>query len=63
VLRGFTPPPRECVVRDGGGVQSWACKGAKCGGAVCGRARFDAVYEKEMMQPLDNVRVELCDDA
>jgi hypothetical protein len=23
------------------------------GGAACGRARFDAVYEKEMMHPLD----------
>jgi hypothetical protein len=26
-------------------------------------ARFDAVYEKEMTQALDNVRVELCKDA
>jgi hypothetical protein len=28
--------------------------GAVSGGAACGRVRFDAVYEKEMMQPLDN---------
>jgi hypothetical protein len=30
---------------------------------VCGHARFDAGYEKEMMQPLDSVRVELCYDV
>jgi hypothetical protein len=35
----------------------------ECGGAAYRRARFDAVYEKQMMQPLDSVRVELCDDA
>jgi hypothetical protein len=27
--------------------------------AACGRARCDAVDEKEMMQPLDKVQVEL----
>jgi hypothetical protein len=33
-------------------------------GVVSGRARFDAVDdEKEMMQPLDSVQVELCQDA
>jgi hypothetical protein len=37
--------------------------GAMCGGAASGRAGFDAVYEKEMMQPLYGVRVELCKDA
>jgi hypothetical protein len=44
-------------------VQLGACLGAVCGGAACGSTRFDAVYEKEMMQPLDGVRVELCKDA
>jgi hypothetical protein len=44
-------------------VQFGACVGAVCGGVACGRARFDAVHEKEMMQPLDSVRVELCKDA
>jgi hypothetical protein len=60
---GFLPPPGECALRSGGRVQLGACGGAECGGAACGRAGFDAVYEKEMMQPLDNVCVELCDDA
>jgi hypothetical protein len=32
---------------------------AVSGGAACGRARFDAVDEEEMMQPSDNVQVEL----
>jgi hypothetical protein len=36
--------------------------GGVSGGAACGRARFDAVYE-EMVQPLDNVQVELFYDA
>jgi hypothetical protein len=31
--------------------------------AECGRARFDAVREKEVVQPLDSVQVELCEDA
>jgi hypothetical protein len=44
-------------------VQLGACVGAVCGGVACGRARLDAVYEKEIMQPLDSVRVELCKDA
>jgi hypothetical protein len=34
-----------------------------CGGAASGRAGFDAVHEYEMMQPLDSVRLELCNDA
>jgi hypothetical protein len=50
-------------VRSGDIVQFGARVGAVCGGAACGRARFDAVYEKEMMPTLDNVRVELCKDA
>jgi hypothetical protein len=50
-------------MRGGGSLQSWACVGAVCGGAACGRARFDRIYEEEMMQPLDSVRVELCEDA
>jgi hypothetical protein len=37
--------------------------GAVCRGAACGRARLDAVYEKEMMQPLESVQVELCEDV
>jgi hypothetical protein len=40
-----------------------ACVGAVCGVAASGCAGFDAVYEKEMMQPLDSVRMELCDDT
>jgi hypothetical protein len=35
-------------VRSGGSVHLGACVGAVCGGAACGRARFDAVYEKEI---------------
>jgi hypothetical protein len=50
-------------VRGGVGVQLGACVGAVCGGAASGCAGFDAVHEEEMMQPLDNVRVELCNDA
>jgi hypothetical protein len=50
-------------MRGGGGVQLGACVGAVCGGVARGRAGFDAVYEEEMMQPLDSVRVELCNDA
>jgi hypothetical protein len=34
--------------------------GTVSGGAAFGRARFDAVDEKEIVQPLDSVRVELC---
>jgi hypothetical protein len=33
--------------------------GAVSGGAACGRTRFDAVDEKEMVQPMDSVQVEL----
>jgi hypothetical protein len=36
---------------------------AVSGGAECGRARLDAVYEKEMVQPLSIVQVESCEDA
>jgi hypothetical protein len=32
---------------------------AVSGGAACGRAIFDAVDEKEMVQPLDSVQAEL----
>jgi hypothetical protein len=59
---GFYSLPEECDVRSGGSVQLRACVGAVCGGAACGRARYNAVGE-EMMQPLDSVRVELCKDA
>jgi hypothetical protein len=44
-------------------VHLGACEGAMCGGAAGGRAGLDAVYEKEVMQPLDSMRVELCKDA
>jgi hypothetical protein len=38
--------------------------GAVSGGGVAGgRARFDAVDEKEMVHPLDSVQVELCYDV
>jgi hypothetical protein len=32
---------------------------AVSGGAACGRAKFDVVDEKEMVQPLDSEQVEL----
>jgi hypothetical protein len=32
-------------MRVDGGVHTWACEGARCGGAAGGRAGFDAVYE------------------
>jgi hypothetical protein len=50
-------------MRGGGGVQLKACVGAVCAGAASGCEGFDAIYEKEIMQPSDNVRVELCNDA
>jgi hypothetical protein len=56
---GFLIPPRGGDVRKGGSYQSGSCMGAVSGGAACGRARFDAVYE-ETIQPLDSVQVELC---
>jgi hypothetical protein len=59
----FLPPSGECAVRDGGSCQSRACVGAVSGCAACGRARFDAVDDKDMVQPLDNVQVESCSDA
>jgi hypothetical protein len=49
-------------VRSGGSVQLGSFVGAVCGGAGCGRARIDAVYE-EMMQQSMSVRVELGKDA
>jgi hypothetical protein len=60
---GFTPPPGEGVVHGGGCVHLGACVGAVCGVAASGCAGFYAVHEKEMMQSLDSVRMELCDDA
>jgi hypothetical protein len=51
------------VVRVGCGCQSGAGVNARGVDAASGCARFDPVYEKEMMQPLDSVRVELCKDA
>jgi hypothetical protein len=36
--------------------------GAVSGGAASGRAGFNAIYE-EMVQPLDRVQVEMCQDA
>jgi hypothetical protein len=47
-------------VREGGRCQSRACVGAVSGVAACGCARFDATDEKEMVQPLEVVQVELC---
>jgi hypothetical protein len=51
------------VVRVGSGCQARAGVGARRVGAASSCARFDAVDESEMMQPLDGVRVELCEDA
>jgi hypothetical protein len=50
-------------MRGGGGVHVGAYEGAVCRGAARGRAEFDAVDEKEMVEPLDSVRMELCKDA
>jgi hypothetical protein len=50
-------------MRGGGGVRLGACVRAVCGGAASGCAGLDAVNEEEMMQPLYNVCVELCNDA
>jgi hypothetical protein len=50
-------------MQGGGGVQLGACVGAVCGGAASGRAGFHVVYEYEMMQRMDSVRVELCNEA
>jgi hypothetical protein len=44
-------------VREGGSYQSWKCVGAVFGGAACGRTGFDAVNEKQMVQPLDSVQL------
>jgi hypothetical protein len=54
---GFVLPPGEDAMRGGGGVQLGACVGAVCGGAASGCAGFDALYEEEIMQPLDSVYV------
>jgi hypothetical protein len=35
------------------------CVGGVSGGAACGRARFDAIDEKEIVWPLESVQVEL----
>jgi hypothetical protein len=40
-----------------GSVRSGACEGAVRGGAAGGNAGLDAVYEEEMMKPLDSMRV------
>jgi hypothetical protein len=37
--------------------------GSRRVGVSCGRARLNAVDEKEMVQPLDGVQVELCGNA
>jgi hypothetical protein len=50
-------------VRSRGSVHLGACVGALSRGAACGRAIFNAVYEREILQQLDSVRVELCKDA
>jgi hypothetical protein len=44
-------------MRGEGSVRSWACEGAVCGGAARGSAGLDAVYEEEMVKPLDSMRV------
>jgi hypothetical protein len=46
-------------VREGGRCQLGAYVIVVKGGAACGRARLDAVDEKEMMQPLNNMPVNL----
>ena len=47
-------------MREGGRCQLGAYVVVVKGGAACGRARLDAVDEKEMVQPLDSVQVEIC---
>jgi hypothetical protein len=37
-------------VRDGGSSLSGACVGAVSGGPACGRAGFDAINDKEIVQ-------------
>jgi hypothetical protein len=56
-VRGFYSPPGECAMRGEGSVRSWACEGAVGGGAARGSAGIDAVYEEEMVKPLDSMRV------
>jgi hypothetical protein len=50
-------------MRGGGGVQLGMCVGVVSGGATSGCEGFDAVNEELMMQPLDIVRMELCNYA
>jgi hypothetical protein len=50
-------------VRESWRYQSGACVGTVSGGVACGRAKLDAVDEMEMVQPLDCVQVELCEDT
>jgi hypothetical protein len=52
----------ECGVRKGGSFQPMGCVGVGSGGAECSRAKLGAVDE-EMVQPLHNVQVELCQGA
>jgi hypothetical protein len=61
VVLGVLIPP--CVVCEGGSCQSWECLGAVSGDATCARAGFDEVDRQEMVRPLDNVQVELSEDA
>jgi hypothetical protein len=67
IIGVLTSPPGSVsirgVVRVGCGCHSWAGVGARRVGASCGRARLYAVDEKEVVQPLDGVQVELCEDA
>jgi hypothetical protein len=64
VFAPISPPPSgECAAHGDGGCHSGVRVDAVSGGAACGRARFDAVYEKEMVHPLESVQVELCEDA
>jgi hypothetical protein len=46
-------------MREGGSCLSRACLGAESGGAACGRATSYSVDEEEMVQPLNNVQVQL----
>jgi hypothetical protein len=54
---GVLLPPGECAMQGEGSVRSWACEGAVCGGSARGSAGLDAVYEEEMVKPLDGMRV------
>jgi hypothetical protein len=56
---GFYSPPGECAERECSSYWSGACVGAVSGDAACGHVRLVAVDEKEMVQPLESVQVEL----